>query len=95
MVRRRRSETDLGNKYVLQMRSRYFLVVFRATLLILDTILVPADFEGCPEIEFFGIDSNKMRKNGALDRVLKKHEFHWTLDAKIQRPEMVKNEFGR
>ena len=44
--------------------------------------------QSAPKIEFFGIDSNKMRKNGVLDRVLKKHEFHWTFDAKIQRPEM-------
>ena len=44
---------------------------------------------------FFCIDSNKIRKNGILDRVFKKHEFHWTFDAKIQGPDRVKNEFGR
>ena len=44
MVPRRRSETNLGNKYVLQMRSGYFLVAFWATLLILDAILAPARF---------------------------------------------------
>ena len=53
------------------------------------------DFEGCPLIEFVGIDSNIMGKNGVLDRVLKKHELHWTFNAKVQRPDLVKNKFGR
>ena len=55
----------------------------------------PLDFEGGPQIAFLDIGANKIRKNGVLDRVFKKHEFQWTFDAKIERPDFVKNEFGR
>ena len=55
----------------------------------------PLDFEGGPQIAFLDIEANKMRNNGVLDRVLQKHEFQRTFDAKIQRPDLVKNEFGR
>ena len=48
-----------------------------------------------PQIDLFGIDSNKVKKNGLLDRVLKKQEFQLTFDAKIQGPDLVKNELGR
>ena len=52
-------------------------------------------FEGGPQIVFLEIEANKMRRNGVLDRVLKKHEFQWIFDAKVQGPDLVKNEFGR
>ena len=54
----------------------------------------PLDFEGGPQIAVLDIEENKMRKNGVLDRVLKKHEFQWIFDAQIQRPDLIKNEFG-
>ena len=53
------------------------------------------DFEGVPQIAFLDIEANKMRKNGVLDRVMKKHEFQWIFDAEILGPDLVKNEFGR
>ena len=40
----------------------------------------------------FLVDSNKMRKNAVLDRVLKKHEFQLILDAKMGRPKLFKKE---
>ena len=41
------------------------------------------------------IEANKMRINGVLDRVLKKHEFQSIFDATIQGPDLIKNKFGR
>ena len=35
----------------------------------------PRDFEGASKIAFVDIEVNKMRQNGVLDPVLKKHEF--------------------
>ena len=55
----------------------------------------PLDLEGGPQISFLDTEANKMCKNGVLDRVLKKHEFQWIFGAKIQGPDLVKNEFGR
>jgi hypothetical protein len=46
----------------------------------------PLDFEGGPQIEPFGIEANKIRKNGVLDRVTKKHEFQWIQN---ERPEVA------
>jgi hypothetical protein len=44
----------------------------------------PLDFEGGPKIAFLDIEANKMRKNGVLDRGLKKHEFQRIFDAKMR-----------
>ena len=55
----------------------------------------PPDFEGGPQIVFLDIEANKMRKNGVLDCVLKKHELQWIFDNKILGPDLVKNELGR
>ena len=47
------------------------------------------DFEGGPK-SYFWTEANKMRKSGVLDRVLKKQEFQWIFDARIQGPDLVK-----
>ena len=49
----------------------------------------------CSKIAFLDIQANQMRKTGVLDRVLKKDEFQWIFDAKIQGPDLVKDGFGR
>ena len=50
----------------------------------------PFDFEGGPQIQLFDIEANRMRKNGFLDRVLRKHEFSIDVRCQNEMSEMVK-----
>ena len=49
----------------------------------------PLNFEGSPQIACLDIEENKTRKNGVLDRVLKKHEFAMDFRCQNERPEVV------
>ena len=40
--------------------------------------------KGVPKSSFLDMQANRMRNNGVIDRVLKKHEFQLIFDANIQ-----------